>query len=124
MGGSAHRKLEGILEASQVISQVSPYYQRMMSTLQTLPFQEKLLKNQKRSFQHQGGQSRNESDTIGGHLRSEGSAAKKPQRFEGFYKTLANISEKRINGVEMERAGSALSGGSRRNIVIQKGQAE
>jgi hypothetical protein len=36
--GSASRKLEGILEASQVISQVSPYYQRMMSTLQTLPF--------------------------------------------------------------------------------------
>ena len=107
IAGSGSRKLGGILEASQIISQVSPYYQRMMSTLQTLPFQEKLFQNQKRSFQLQGGQSRNDSETIGGHLKSEGQSAKKPQRFEGFYRTLANISEKKINGVEMERAGSA-----------------
>ena len=46
----SRKQLGGILEASQLISQVSPYYQRMMSTLQTLPFQEKLLQNQQRSF--------------------------------------------------------------------------
>ena len=38
IAGSGTRKVGGILEASQIISQVSPYYMRMMSTLQTLPF--------------------------------------------------------------------------------------
>ena len=48
---------------------------------------------------------------FGGHPKWDKKGKKKP--FDGFYQTLANISEKKINGVEMDHSlGGAIRAGS------------